>query len=140
MRQTKVFTGTEVQCALELIDIYLNVAGQKDYIISCAVNANDQPIGYVCYGPTPLTDQTYDLYWIAVDPEWHRRGVGDLLIEHVEQMLLPSGRLLLIETSSLAKNEAARRFYLRHHYHEVARVPDFYTDGDDRIIYAKRLR
>jgi ribosomal protein S18 acetylase RimI-like enzyme len=140
LRQTKVFTGTEVQCALELIDIYLNVAGQKDYIISCAVNANDQPIGYVCYGPTPLTDQTYDLYWIAVDPEWHRRGVGDLLIEHVEQMLLPSGRLLLIETSSLAKNEAARRFYLRHHYHEVARVPDFYTDGDDRIIYAKRLR
>ncbi|MDZ7343776.1 MAG: GNAT family N-acetyltransferase [candidate division KSB1 bacterium] len=125
---------------MELIDTYLNVAGQKDYLIDCAVDATDRPLGYVCYGPTPLTDGTYDLYWIAVDPEAHRCGVGSRLLEHVERAVLPSGRLLLIETSSLPKNEAARRFYWRHLYREVARVPDFYTDGDDRVIYAKRLR
>lgn len=139
MQQTKVFTEIEVRCALELIDTYLNVAGQKDYIIDCAVNKADQPIGYVCYGPTPLTDGTYDLYWIAVDPAYHSRGVGSLLIEHVEQMLRSRGRLLLIETSSLPKNQAARQFYLRHHYREAARVADFYAEGDDRVIYAKRL-
>jgi ribosomal protein S18 acetylase RimI-like enzyme len=125
---------------LELIDTYLNVAGQKDYVIDCAVDETDRPLGYVCFGPTPLTDGTYDLYWIAVDPEAHRRGVGSRLIEHVEHALRLSGRLLLIETSSLPKNDAARRFYLRHQYREVARVPDFYSEGDDRVIFAKHLR
>jgi ribosomal protein S18 acetylase RimI-like enzyme len=140
LRQTKVFTETEVLCALELIDVYLNVAGQKDYILECAVDEADRPLGYVCYGPTPLTEGTYDLYWIAVDPDCHGQGVGTLLMEHVEQRLRPLGRLVLIETSSQPKNHAARRFYLRHHYQEVARVPDFYAEGDDRVIYAKRLR
>ena len=136
----------EVQCALELIEVYLNNADQKDYILACAVDESDQPRGYVCYGPTPLTAGTYDLYWIAVDPAWHGRGVGSLLMEYVEQAVDQpkspgeAGRLLIIETSSLPRYEAARRLYQRHHYREVARIPDFYADGDDRVIYAKRFR
>jgi ribosomal protein S18 acetylase RimI-like enzyme len=135
----------EVQCALELIDVYLNNAEQKDYILACAVDESDQPRGYVCYGPTPLTIGTYDLYWIAVDPAWHGRGVGGRLMEFVEQAICrptfsaASGRLLVIETSSLPRYEAARRLYQRHHYREVARIADFYAEGDDRVIYAKRL-
>lgn len=146
MRQTQVFLEMEVQCALELIDVYLNNANQKDYILACAVDESDQPRGYVCYGPTPLTAGTYDLYWIAVDPASHGRGVGSLLMEYVERQVSDAAssaapaRLLIIETSSLPRYEAARRLYARHHYREVARIPDFYADGDDRVIYAKRFR
>ncbi|MDZ7291363.1 MAG: GNAT family N-acetyltransferase [candidate division KSB1 bacterium] len=142
----------EVQCALELIDVYLNVVNQKDYFVLCAVNASDEPIGYVCYGPTPLTVGTYDLYWIAVDPAWQGRGVGSLLMEYVEQAVsrpqntlvgatasVHRARLLIIETSSLPRYESARRMYQRHQYREVARIQDFYAEGDDRVIYAKRL-
>jgi ribosomal protein S18 acetylase RimI-like enzyme len=149
----------EVQCALELLDIYLNYPDQKDYICAGVVEAPDQPAGYVCYGPTPLTAGTYDLYWIAVDPQYHGRGFGSALIEYVEQQIgrpqktvgaanghlsqtasVEAGRLLIIETSSLPRYEAARRLYQRHHYREVARIPDFYAEGDDRVIYSKRLR
>lgn len=146
MRQTQVFLEMEVQCALELIEVYLNNADQKDYILACAVDALDQPRGYVCYGPTPLTAGTYDLYWIAVDPACHGRGVGSLLMEYVERQVSDTtssaerARLLIIETSSLPRYESARRLYSRHHYREVARIPDFYADGDDRVIYAKRFR
>lgn len=146
MRQAQVFLEVEVQCALELIDVYLNDAEQKDYILACAVDESDQPRGYVCYGPTPLTAGTYDLYWIAVDPACHGRGVGSLLMEYVERQVrdtassVPRARLLIIETSSLPRYEAARRLYSRHHYREVARIPDFYADGDDRVIYTKRFR
>jgi ribosomal protein S18 acetylase RimI-like enzyme len=93
-----------------------------------------------------LTAGTFDLYWIAVDPNWHGRGAGSLLVEYVEQQVCQmttsaeGARLLIIETSSLPRYEAARRLYLRHHYREVARIPDFYAEGDDRVIYAKRLR
>ena len=159
LRQTQVFLEMEVQCALELLDIYFNYPEQKDYICAGVVDESDQPCGYVCYGPTPLTAGTYDLYWIAVDPQWHGRGFGSVLIEYVEQQLgrsrkavdnanellsrpasAEAGRLLIIETSSLPRYEAARRLYQRHHYREVARIPDFYAEGDDRVIYAKRLR
>jgi ribosomal protein S18 acetylase RimI-like enzyme len=149
LRDTKVFLEAEVQCALELIDVYLNNADQRDYWLACAVDAADQPVGYVCYGPTPLTLGTYDLYWIAVDPAWHGRGIGSLLIEYVErQVCQPNlmaataepARLLVIETSSLPRYESARRLYQRYHYREVARIPDFYADGDDRVLYTKRFR
>jgi ribosomal protein S18 acetylase RimI-like enzyme len=145
LRQTQVFLEMEVQCALELIDVYLNNADQKDYLLAGAVDESDQPRGYVCYGPTPLTAGTYDLYWIAVDPAWHGRGVGSLLMEYVERQVSDTtssaegARLMIIETSSLPRYESARRLYSRHHYREVARIPDFYADGDDRVIYAKRF-
>jgi len=149
LRETKVFWEAEVLCALELIDVYLNNSEQKDYWLACAVDTADQPVGYACYGPTPMTFGTYDLYWIAADPAWHGRGVGSLLIEYVERQVcqpaLPPAttepaRLLVIETSSLPRYESARRLYQRHHYREVARIPDFYADGDDRVVYTKRFR
>jgi len=146
LRQTKVFLEMEVQCALELLDVYLNNAEQKDYRLACAVDDADQPVGYVCYGPTPLTVGTYDLYWIAVDPAWHGGRVGSFLLEFVEQEICRTAsphegaRLLIIETSSLPRYQPAHRLYLRQHYCEVARIPDFYAEGDDRVIYAKRFR
>jgi hypothetical protein len=48
-------------------------------------------------------------------------------------------RLVIIETSSQPLYEPTRAFYLRKGYAEVARVPDFYADGDDRVIFAKRI-
>jgi len=146
LRRTQVFLEMEVQCALELLEVYLNSADQRDYIFAGAVDESDQPVGYVCYGPTPLTAGTYDLYWIAVDPAQHGSGVGSLLLKYVEQQICrptapaETARMLIIETSSLPRYEAARRLYQRHHYREVARLPDFYADGDDRVIYAKRFR
>lgn len=85
-----------------------------------------------------MTDRTYDLYWIAVDPEQQRRGIGDELLLYVEaQLRAENGRMLMIETSSQPKYEPTHRFYLKHRYREVARIPDFYSKGDDRVIYQK---
>jgi len=138
LHDTWVFTGAEIAVALELIDIYLNVEDQRDYILRCTVDDKDQPTGYVCFGPTPLTDAVWDLYWIAVAPTWQRKGTGKILLEVVEaQVREKSGRRLMIETSSLPRYLPTRNFYLRHGYSELARLADFYAVGDDRIIYAK---
>lgn len=138
LHETQVFTPAEISIALELIDIYLNVAGQRDYLLSCAVDDSDQPLGYVCFGPTPLTDAAWDLYWIAVARAYQRQGVGNLLLQFVEaQVGEKAGRRLIIETSSLPRYLPTRNFYLRHGYKELARIADFYAVGDDRIIYGK---
>ncbi|MGQ9629941.1 MAG: GNAT family N-acetyltransferase [bacterium] len=123
---------------MELIDIYLTQPQQGDYIIACAVGEDDRPLGYVCYGPTPLTDGVYDLYWIVVAPKHQGKGIGGELLRYVEEKVGERGaRMLLVETSSQPKYRGARAFYEGRGFVEVARVTDFYSIGDDKIIYRK---
>jgi ribosomal protein S18 acetylase RimI-like enzyme len=97
-------------------------------------------IGYACYGATPGTLGTYDLYWIAVHPEHQGEGGGSRLLDEVERRLNErEARLLVVETSSRTDYESTRRFYERREYREFARLSDFYAFGDDRVILAKRL-
>lgn len=139
--ETGNFTKVEIEVALELIDIYLDRPEQKDYILYCAVDQHDRVAGYVCYGPTPMTEGTWDLYWIAVDPKRQGSGVGKALLDFVENRIqAQNARLLMIETSSKPNYNATRQFYFRQNYQEIARIPDFYAVGDDRVIYRKRLR
>jgi GNAT superfamily N-acetyltransferase len=101
---------------------------------------SDRLLGYACFGATPATDGTYDLYWLAVDPAAQGRGVGTALVRAVEQKLLDRGaRLLVVETSSRPDYEGTRRFYARSGYMEAARVRDFYAPADDRIVLTTRL-
>jgi ribosomal protein S18 acetylase RimI-like enzyme len=104
------------------------------------VDQAGQVRGYYCYGPTPMTQSTFDLYWIAVDPTVHGAGIGSLLLTHCETSIRSSGgSLIVVETSSLAKYEATRRFYRRHQYDETARLRGYYAPDDDLVIFTKHL-
>lgn len=139
LEDTGVFREDEVAVALEVLDSYLDHPGQ-DYTAVGAFTHDGKLLGYVCYGPTPCTLGTWDLYWIAVAPGTQRTGVGTRLLQEVEGRLARErARLVIIETSSQPIYEKTRNFYLRHGYPEIARVTDFYSDGDDRVIYAKRI-
>ena len=134
VRATGVFTEPEVGVALELFD-----AIDDDYEFVGAF-ADDRLVGFACFGPTPSTDRTYDLYWIAVHPESQRSGSGAALVAEVELRLAQrDARLLVIETSSRPDYEPTRRFYDRHGYREAARIRDFYAPGDDRVVLTKRV-
>lgn len=88
----------------------------------------------------PLTDGTYDLYWIAVDPQTQGSGYGRALLRFAEDDVLQrGGRLLLIETSSQESYGATIRFYEKSGYPLVARIKGFYRPGDDKLIFAKEL-
>ena len=138
---TKVFTSQEIAVAMELIDIVLQRPDQKDYQIDCVVDAQDQPIGYICYGPAPMTQGTFDLYWIVVDPKCQGQGMGSKLLDLLEEAVREKrGRMILIDTSSIPSYEKAQKFYLRKGFQEVARVSDYYHPGNDRITFCKKLK
>lgn len=139
--RTGFFTAAEIQVAEELIDIYLNNPEQRDYHIVVAENEQGQVVGYMTYGPTPLTEGTWDLYWIAVAPEAQGRGYGKQLVDWLEaEVRKHRGRLVLIETSSQPKYQPTRKFYKKLGYAEIARIRDFYRPGDDRVIFGKYFR
>ncbi len=142
IRATGFFRPDEVAVAEELIDAYLDKPDQNDYGVVVIVDEGAPPrvAGYMTYGPTPLTVGTFDLYWMAVDPRAQGRGHGRALVLWLEAYVKAAGgRLLIIETSSVPKYEPTRRFYLGLNYTEVARIPDFYQPGDDRVIYSKQI-
>lgn len=135
------FTREEVACALELMDeVLAQGQSEDDYIILCAESSGGEIIGFACYGKTPLTRGTYDLYWIAADPRHRRGGVGTQLLRRVEEHLAKQGvRILVAETSSLPAYAQARSFYCKEGFHEESRIRGFYAPGDDRLIYCKRF-
>jgi len=139
LEDTGMFTREEVDIALELIDIVLDRPGQTDYLIRC-YDAGDGAAGYYCIGPTPATEGTFDLYWIAVRRGEQGRGIGGMLNAHAEALAQSlGGRLLIAETSSQPRYEPTRTFYVRHGYAETARIPHYYRPGDDLVVYAKYL-
>jgi len=133
------FSAEEKETALELIDAWLTVGEESDYL--CWVLEDDSGVrGYVCIGPTPLTDGTFDLYWIAVDPSAQGNGYGQALTRLAEdEARARGGRLLLIETASQETYAPTVRFYERAGYALVSRIPDFYKVGDDKLTFAKPL-
>jgi ribosomal protein S18 acetylase RimI-like enzyme len=133
VRATGVFNESEIGVAMELFDV------GGDYEFVGAFEANDL-IGYACFGATPATDRTYDLYWIAVHPNAQRSGAGAALMAEVERQLEQRrARLVVVETSSREEYAPTRRFYDKRGYHEAARLRDFYALGDDRVVLSKRL-
>lgn len=136
--RTGMFTAAEINVAEELIDHFLLRPEQGDYFIEVVESDTGNVAGYVTWGPTPLAEGTFDLYWIAISPDVQGQGYGKMLMRSVEQKIEEEqGRLLIIETSSQPKYESTRQFYLKQQYQEVARIAGFYAENDDRIIYAK---
>ena len=135
-----LFSAAEKDVAVEVLESYLENPG-KDYFALGAFTQRGGLLGYACYGPTPCTAGTWDLYWIAVSGEARGHGIGTLMMEEIERRLVQQrARLVLIETSSRADYEPTRGFYERRGYEEVARVPDFYDVGDDRVIFARTFQ
>ena len=138
IRATQMFTLLEISVARELVDIYLDQPEQRDYFLAVVEDGSGGVVGYMAYGPTPLTDGTYDLYWMAVAPDRQGFGFGKELMSWLGKRVAEGGgRLIVIETSSQFKYEPTRRFYAGLGYQEISRIPDFYRPGDDRITYIK---
>jgi ribosomal protein S18 acetylase RimI-like enzyme len=141
IRATGFFTPAEVDVAEELMDAYLEEPEQKDYDVVVVENEAGAPAGYMTWGPTPLAEDAYDLYWMAVAPSEQGKGRGKELVRWLEaEVGKRRGRVVIIETASQPKYHGTRQFYIDLGYKEVARVPDYYRAGDDRVIYAKYFR
>ena len=140
LRNTPEFKPSEIVVAEEVIDGCLKDTVNSGYY---ALVAEDDSgvVGYISYGPTPLTEGTWDLYWEAIAQERRRQGTGGALMKAAEEEIRKAqGRLALIETSSTPAYERTISFHLRQGYEIIARVPDFYAPGDDKLILQKRLK
>ena len=135
---TARFTRQEIGWAMELVDLVL--AGKPEYEAHVVELPDATVQGYVLFGPTPMAEGVWDLYWIAVDPARQGEGLGQLLLRFVENAVRrQAGRMLLIETSSKRSYAPTVRFYQRAGYREISRIKDFYRIEDDKVVFSKNL-
>ncbi|MBK8419883.1 hypothetical protein [Candidatus Villigracilis saccharophilus] len=93
-------------------------------------------MGFACYGPRDLIDGVFDLYWIAVDPEACRNQIGrGSLTASEEEICKLNGHILISETSGTPDSQ----LLFSMGYTIKASIKDFYTMGDDQMIFTKRL-
>lgn len=133
------FRPQEISCALELLAAALERTDTYEALVSDDLSTGEL-VGYACFGATPMTEHTFDLYWIAVATHRQGQGVGRHLLSEIEAQLATRGcRTVRIETSSLEGEGGAARFYERAGFAPVGRIDDFYRTGDHLITFAKRL-
>jgi len=133
------FSAVDKECVNELWVDYLEKGDKSDYLF-CVCSEDQEILGFACYGKHALTESTYDLYWIVVNPDMQGKGVGSDLLRFVEQQIISlNGSRLIIETSSTKPYKSARTFYKHNDYLQEAVIHDFYSPGDDLVFFTKNL-
>jgi len=135
-RAVGLFRDDEIPVAVEVFEA---AAARTDTYEGLAALREGVVAGWICWGPTPCTLGTYDLYWIVVDPAHHGQGIGTVLVDEMERQLRGKARLIVVETAGRKDYEPTREFYRRRGYEETAVLPDFYAPGDDKVSFVKRV-
>jgi D-alanine-D-alanine ligase len=139
LQRTGFFSDEELKTAIELIEEKLSIGEKSSYQFMFA-ERNGKSIGYSCYGLIPLTESSYDLYWIAVDPESQGGGLGRILLAKSEESIKMAGGLrVFAETSSRKQYIPTRKFYKSSGYKKTAYFPDFYSIDDGKVVFVKKV-
>lgn len=140
-RVINLFVEREIEDLKSMMENYFHRdPSSRDKWIVLVDQDSDIPQGVAYYAPEPFGDRVYNLIFLAVAPECQNKGFGSRLMNAVEKDTRSmNGRVLLVETSSLPKQLGAQKFYLKLGFHLEATIRDYYAEGDDKLVYYKKL-
>ncbi len=139
LNNTPEFKPNEIVVAEEVLDNYLHEGVRSGYHVIVA-EISSSITGYICFGQTPLTEATWDIYWLATLPKFRQQGIGTTLLKSAEEEIRKAkGKMIIVETSSRPEYNKARSLYRSLGYQLTCQIPDFYANGDDKLVLIKRL-
>jgi len=138
-RKTEIFSESEVGILKEILEDFQN--NKKTSYVLLEERVEGKLAGFILFGRTPLTECIWDIYWLIVDNMCQGRGIGKSLLIRTEEFIrqkMPKAAIRL-ETSTRKRYSAARGLYKRVHFQEAGKLPNFYAEGDDLIIFYKEI-
>ncbi len=139
LEATKLFESNDIEELAKMLDLHFNNATDSQDV--WLTDDDNGLVGVAYVAPERMAEGAWNLYLIAIHPDYQRQGRGASLLRYVEQMLIKRNqRLLLVETSGLDEFEYVRTFYRQNGYKEEARIREFYKAGEDKVIFRKMLR
>jgi ribosomal protein S18 acetylase RimI-like enzyme len=139
-RTTGVFKPCELDVIKELAED--NAKNPASTYVILREEEKDGVEGFIIFGRTPMTEFTWDIYWIVVRADRQGKGVGKKLLAKMEGYALSSGPRanIRIETSTKSEYLATRGFYGRTGFREAGVLEDFYSKGDSLMTFYKEIR
>lgn len=139
-RSTKAFNEAELDVLSELLEECLEGSDEEGYMLIGEKVGNDD-VAFLIYGKTPMTEFTYDLYWIVVSPSYQGKGIGRRLVSRMEESVLKEKDKANIRVETSGKEDYAqpRAFYNALGFRECGRIPSFYREGDDLVTFYKAI-
>ena len=137
---TGVFHPLELEILKEVTEDCLKNSEKGYRLIS--VDDEGRSVGFAIFGRTPMTANTWDIYWLAVDSASQRKGLGGQLLSMAEAEILsnnPDAPVIRVETSSRDVYVAARKLYFKSGYTEAGLINDFYKKNDALLTFSKKL-
>jgi GNAT superfamily N-acetyltransferase len=138
-RAVGLFREEEIPVALEVFDEAVRAAPRNESYSALAAELDGRLAGWICWGPTPCTLGTYDLYWMVVDPALQGSGIGTAMLGEMERRLTAVARLIVVETGGRPDYAPTRAFYEARGYRPAATIPDFYAPGEDQVVFVKSV-
>jgi GNAT superfamily N-acetyltransferase len=140
VRSSGFFYAAEIDLAIELAEEKIARGKASSYEFLFGESA-DMIVAYTCFGLIPATAASYDLYWIAVDEQFRKKGYGKEMMLKTEEVICSlGGKHIYAETSSRDLYRPTHIFYENCGYLREASLKDFYAEGDSKIIYSKVLK
>ena len=137
---TGYFSADEIEVAVELVNEHLMKGAAASGYHFIFAERYGHLAGYTCYGPVPATASSYDLYWIAVHPDFRRRGLGKMMLQETERIIRRSGGTrIYVDTSMRVQYASTRAFYEHCGYRLESALEDFYAPGEAKAIYRKSI-
>jgi GNAT superfamily N-acetyltransferase len=136
---TRFFYDHEIEIAAQLVEERINEGESSGYYFVFG-DIDGKTVSYSCFGSDVMSKTCYDLYWIATHDDYRGKGIGKKILEETEKHAKSLGCIILIaETSGLPHYAPTRAFYERTGFLLEARLKDYYTLGDDKLFFTKRL-
>ena len=125
----------------DMIASYFNNPGSQDIWLTVDdLDLKRSTIAVAYCAPEPMTEGTYNLYLIAIHKDYQGKSIGTQIMQYVEKLLREQGhRVLIVETSGLPEFELTRKFYDKCQYTRMALIKDFYQEGEDKVIFWKKI-
>jgi len=139
LASTGFFRKDELVIAREVLDAEIEKGARAGYI-SLVAETKGRIVGWVSFGEAACALGTWEIYWLATEPEFQGRGIGTALLEAAEEKIRQAGaRLIVVETSTRTLYQSTRTFYEKMGYGQAGTLRDFYAPGDSKLFYVKRI-
>jgi len=97
-------------------------------------------IGFLCYGPISNWPENFELYGIAVSPEYQRLGIGTALVTEMRRRLGSApGRRVFLETGDDEPFAGARSFYEANGFDQEHRFHKHFIPLEGGVVYRLNL-
>lgn len=122
-------------------DIYRGLLSDTATYYACIEEGKGEVVGITGYEEDRWGAS--DIYWgvyVYVDPKWHRRGIGTLLLEWLQEELKRVGcRKIYVDVGNESEQKDAIAFYYACGFALEGHLKDYWEDGKDFLVFGKRL-